>query len=111
MWAGHEMTPGDPRRRQAVNQFLNVYVIPNAIEIKHSTRSYYGQILGRIWKARPPASDKTSTDKHLFDHLGANLNDIWIVASAWEHGLVLLTKDRMALIRPLVTEVTYDCWI
>lgn len=112
MWAGHEMTPsGDSRRRNQVENFLNICIIPTAIEVRASTRIYYGQILGRIWKAKPPAKSHIKTEKHLVEQLGIDINDVWIVASAWEHGLILLTKDKLTQIEPLVTEVTYDCWI
>jgi predicted nucleic acid-binding protein len=48
MSAGHEMTSGDAQRRHKVRNFLNIYVIPYALPVTHSTESYYGQIIGRI---------------------------------------------------------------
>lgn len=108
--AGHHMIAGDASRRHAFRNFLNIYVIPQAIQIKHSTEDYYGQIVGRIWHRYPPSSGRTSTDLHLAQ-LGVNINDVWIAATAWEHGLILLTQDAMACIRQVVTEVQWDNWI
>jgi len=108
--AGHHMTNGDARRRHLFRNFLNIYVIPSAIEVKHSSEDYYGQIMGRIWRKHPPSSPRTSTDLHLAQ-LGVNINDIWIAASAWEHGLILLTADKMACIREILPEVNWDNWL
>lgn len=108
--AGHEMTAGDPRRRQLVRNFLNIYVIPNACSITHSTARTYGEIIGRIWKQRPPSSPSTRTDVHLVS-LGVDINDVWITACAWEHGLTLLTTDAMTMIRQVVPEVQWDSWL
>jgi predicted nucleic acid-binding protein len=107
--AGHEMTPGDLQRRHQVRQFLNLYIIPDAVSVSHATESYYGKIMGRIWQRTPPASANTATDVHLV-RLGVNMNDVWIVACAWEHGLTLLTTDSMTAIRNVMTEVTFDNW-
>jgi len=112
MSAGHEMTSGDPQRRHQVNQFLNIYVIPYAVAVTDATRSYYGQIIGRIWRRQPPANASVSTDAHLLS-LGVDINDVWIVACAWEHGLTLLTTDSMANIRAVTVtaEVNFDNWL
>jgi tRNA(fMet)-specific endonuclease VapC len=110
--AGHEMTGGDALRHHRVRQFLNLYIIPTSLPISHYTESYYGEIIGRIWKRTPPAKGSISTDAHLVN-LGVNINDVWIVASALEHGLTLLTADKMACIRTIFTasEVTWDNWL
>jgi len=107
--AGHYMTSGDLQRRHQVRGFLNLYVIPDSVPISHYTESYYGQIIGRIWKRHPPPSANTSTDAHLVSH-GVNINDVWIVACAWEHGLILLSTDKMDCISEVVPEVTWENW-
>lgn len=107
--AGHHMTRGDAARRHQVKQFLNVHVLPYAVSISHYTESYYGQIMGRIWKQIPPAKASISSDAHLLA-LGVDMNDVWIVACAWEHGLTLLTTDNMTHIRAVTEEVTFDNW-
>jgi tRNA(fMet)-specific endonuclease VapC len=108
--AGHQMTGGDAQRHHKVKQFLNLYLIPYAVSISHYTESYYGQIIGRIWKRTPPAKSSISTDAHLVS-LGVNINDVWIVATAWEHGLILLTADNMSCIKAVVTEVKWESWL
>ncbi len=108
--ASHEITSGDAKRRHQVKQFLNVYVIPDALSISDDTPFYYGQIMGRIWQRHPPPNDKKRTEQHLVD-LGVDINDVWIVAAAWEHGLIFLTTDKMPCIREAVSEVTFDTWL
>ena len=103
MAAAHEMTNGDPRRRHQVKQWLNIYVIPYAVKVSEGTAPYYGNIMGRIWKKWPPGRN-TSTESHLRAR-GVDVNDIWITASAWEHGLTLLTTDAMQSIRDVTPEV------
>jgi len=110
IYAGHEMTGGDAQRRHKVRQFLSIFVIPYAVSISANTESYYGQIIGRIWKSNPPPKPNIATDAHLVS-LGVNINDAWIVASAWEHGLILLTADKMAVIKAVVPEVQWQNWI
>jgi predicted nucleic acid-binding protein len=112
MAAGHEMTPGgDPRRRQLVQNFLNIYVAPYALSITHSTARTYSEIIGRIWKKRPPSSAKIKTEAHLVS-LGVDINDVWIVACAWEHGLTLLTTDSMTCIKEAISpDVEWDSWL
>jgi len=81
------------------------------VDISEFTPSYYGEIMGRIWQKHPP-SPKTKTERHLID-LGVDINDVWTVAVAWEHGLTLLTTDGMACIKEVVTkdEVQFDNWL
>jgi len=110
MSAGHYMTDGDPRRRHQVRQFLNIWVIPYVVEVRATTESYYGQIVGRLWKVPPLPKSSTDTDAHLVS-LGVNVNDVWIVACAWEHNLTLLTADKMAKIREVTPEVTFENWL
>jgi tRNA(fMet)-specific endonuclease VapC len=80
------------------------------LEVSEHTPAYYGEIMGRIWQKHPP-SPKKKTEQHLLD-LGVDINDVWVVAVAWEHGLTLLTSDRMTCIREAVSgEVEFDSWI
>jgi predicted nucleic acid-binding protein len=111
MAAGHKMTNGDSRRRQLVREFLNIYVVPYALRVDHSTAKTYGEIIGRIWRSSPPSNPHTRTDAHLVS-LGVDVNDVWIVAHAWEHGLTLLTTDAMACIKSAVApDVQWDTWL
>jgi predicted nucleic acid-binding protein len=108
--AGHQMAGGDARRHHQVKSFLNLNLIPSVVPISHYTQDYYGDIVGRIWKRTPPARSGISTDAHLV-HLGININDVWIVAVAWERGLILLTADKMSCIRAVLTEVKWENWL
>jgi tRNA(fMet)-specific endonuclease VapC len=108
--AGHEMTSGDAHRRHVVKQFLNIYVIPYTLPISYSAEFYYGQIMGRLWKRTSPPKANISTDSHLVNTLGINVNDVWIVASASEHGLILLTTDSMTAIKTVTPEVRFENW-
>jgi predicted nucleic acid-binding protein len=102
-------TTTNQRRRNEARAFINAEFAPNALPISRSTGYYYAQIMGRIWKQIPPLKDKVSTDLHLANQ-GINVNDVWIVASAWEHGLTFLTKDKMTCIRKVTPEVTWESW-
>jgi predicted nucleic acid-binding protein len=104
------MTAGDAQRHHQVRQFLNLNLIPSVVPISHYMQDSYGNIIGRIWKQTPPSNPKTSTDAHLV-HLGVNINDVWIVAVAWEQGLILLTDDKMSCIKSVVPEVTWENWL
>jgi predicted nucleic acid-binding protein len=111
IYAGHEMTSGDLARRHKVRHFLNLNLIPYVVPITEKTAPSYGEIMGRIWQHHPPPlKPKRSTDLHLAI-LGINVNDVWIAASAWERGLILLTEDAMPVIRHLVPEVKHENWI
>jgi predicted nucleic acid-binding protein len=110
--SGHEMTlTTNQKRRDEYTAFVSAHFVPNMLPISDTTAFYYGQIIGRFWRRYPPPKASIKTERHLVEHGVADINDIWIVASAWEHGLILLTHDKMTNIRSLVTEVHYDCWL
>ena len=109
--AGHRMTQTtDQRRRDDYTTFVNEQFLPNSLPISHSTRLSYAEIISRIWKRYPPANPKTRTEVHLVQ-LGVDINDVWVVAVAWEHGLTLVTEDKMKIIREVVPEVQVECWL
>jgi predicted nucleic acid-binding protein len=110
MSAGHYMTDGDLQRRHQVRQFLNIWVIPYVVDVRATTESYYGRIMGRLWKIPPLPKPSSGTDAHLVS-FGVNVNDVWIVACAWEHNLVLLTSDNMTNIRNVTPEVAFENWL
>lgn len=57
-----------------------------------------------------PPPPKKRTERHLLD-LGVDINDVWAVAVAWEHGLIFVTEDKMACIREAVgSDVQFECW-
>lgn len=96
-------------KRDAATAFLNREFLPNALPISTSTRIYYADIIARIWKQQAPASGNRKTERHLVD-IGVDTNDVWIAAVAWEHGLILVTSDKMECIRSVVPELQWDCW-
>jgi predicted nucleic acid-binding protein len=66
--------------------------------------------MSRIWKRHSPSRGSISTDLHLAN-LGLNINDVWIMAVAWEHGLIMATTDKMERIRESVSEVEWENWL
>jgi predicted nucleic acid-binding protein len=109
--AGHEMstTTNEQRRREfdkfVIDQYQHV-----VLEVGSSTPMYYAWIMGRVWNKHRPANHRIGTDTHLVS-LGVDVNDVWLVATAWEHGLIVLTHDKMPCIREAAPEVRFDCWI
>jgi predicted nucleic acid-binding protein len=109
--AGNKITASTaPARR---NDYLS-FVVSNfhyhAIEIAVTTRSYYADVIGRIWHKHPPPNAKKRTEVHLVEH-GVDINDVWAFAVAWEHGLTFLTSDHMAAIQSCVPEVIVENWL
>jgi predicted nucleic acid-binding protein len=84
----------------------NTYVLM----IDERTREYYAHIISRIFAQYPLQNNKVRTEKHLVD-LGTDINDVWIVATAWKHNLTLLTTDKMTVIRAVVPEVPFENWM
>ena len=109
--AGHLMTHStDQKKRNDATDFLNRIFVPHALPVSSSTRIYYSQVIGRIWQREGPAKASTRTEMHLV-MLGVDINDVWVVSVAWEHGLILVTKDKMDSIRRAVPEVQVECWL
>jgi len=100
----------DESKRSEYIRLLNQKLEPFKLSVSEFTPACYGEIMGRIWQQHPP-SPKVETEKHL-SNLGVDINDVWAVAMAWEHGLTFLTTDKMACIREAVLgEVEFDCWV
>jgi len=100
----------DCQRRNDYAKFVIEEYAYNTVDITAATREYYATIIGRIWQKHPPGRATTKTERHLID-CGVDVNDVWLVSAAWEHGLIVLTEDNMACIRDAVPEVAFDCWI
>jgi predicted nucleic acid-binding protein len=102
----------DQRRRDEYIAFINGEFRPHALPVSASTDKYYADIIGRIWQKYPPANPKLKTEAHLVS-LGIDINDVWAVAVAWEHGLTFVTQDKMEKIREVISEaeVPFECWI
>ena len=106
--AGHRIThTTDQQKRDEFSEFVNKNF--SKLEVSEHTQTYYGEIMGRIFRKHPPPIGK-KTEKHLVD-LGVDINDVWVVAVAWEHGLTVLTNDKMTCIREAVgDEVQFEDW-
>jgi predicted nucleic acid-binding protein len=129
--AGHRMqtrdkqTPAGQAKRDEFELWLNEKFVPNAKEVTTTTTQYYAELMGRIWESHPPSGKKTQTELHLLrsdaDHKaglahyvmnGVDINDVWAVALAWEHGLTFVTTDSMDWVREAAKkDVAWDCWI
>jgi tRNA(fMet)-specific endonuclease VapC len=64
------------RNQQELSRFLSSPRV-NVVDVTEETAERYGVILNSLWKAGTPIPT----------------NDIWIAASAMEHGLQILTTD------------------
>lgn len=99
----------DQRKRDEFIRLVNEKFEGFKWEVSEHTPAYYGEIMGRIWQNHPPKPG-VKTERHLLD-LGVDINDVWAVAVAWEHGLTFLTDDKMACIREAVAgHVEFGCW-
>lgn len=99
----------DAQRRAACRRFIEDNALDFVHRIETTTRDSYAEIMERIWRAHPPAMG-TDTQKHL-SAVGVDVNDVWIAAVALEHGLILLTKDRMETIRNCVPDLRVENWL
>jgi predicted nucleic acid-binding protein len=109
--AGHVMsTSTNLQRRDDYERFIIETYHYVTLPILVPTCISYAQIVGGIWKQHPPKGG-VQTERHLVD-LGVDINDVWLVASALEHGLTVLTTDAMTCIKEAVgATVIFDCWI
>jgi len=98
------------QRRDEYLSFVIEELLPYCLDITQTTRFTYAEIMARLFRANPPAKSDLRTDVHLAS-LGVDINDVWICAVAWEHGLTLLTQDKMKQIRSVVPEINVESWI
>jgi predicted nucleic acid-binding protein len=109
--AGHRMTKTtDQIKRDKYEQYINENFVPYSIPITDKTRTYYAEIMGRIWEKHPPPTGK-DTEKYLIQN-GVDLNDVWFVACAWEHNITAVTNDDMKWIKEAVDgDVRFENWL
>lgn len=108
---GHRVAPtaGSPIQAQ-FNQFVQTQ-LPDVLDVRRTTRTYYGQIRARLFKKYAPQHGrKALRPEQLVDPvtaktLGVQENDIWIAAQALEYNLVLVTHDRMTRLREAVSDI------
>lgn len=107
---GHRITTTtDATRRAEAAAFLHAEIIKFCLNITDTTRLSYAQIIDGIWRRHPPMPGRR-TEAHLVEN-GVDINDVWNVAVAWEHGLTFLTTDKMAVIREAAPEVAFENWV
>lgn len=106
-------TTTNQQRRDEEDAYIKAYLLPHLLPISNWTGIYYAQLIGRLAQKFPKPSRGTRTEYDLATRLGIDINDVWIVASAWEHKLTLLTTDKMDCIRQVVNnnEVSFDSWL
>ena len=102
--------PFDEEIQENFNRFLNEYFISTALCVEVTTRIDYATLLARILEKHPRPSHNTTLRKHLCDR-GVDINDLWIVSIAREHGLTFCTNDNMQVIRDAAFDVTFDNWL
>jgi predicted nucleic acid-binding protein len=103
-------TATDVQRRAACRRFIEDKALDFVRAIDTTTRDSYAEIMERIWRRYSPGSSRIKTQQHL-SALGVDVNDVWIAAVALEHGLILLTEDRMETIRTCVPEMSVENWL
>lgn len=110
--AGHLMTQTtNQAQRNKYIKFVNDNFSSFILEVSGHTRIYYADILGRIWQKHHPSNSKIKTEQHLLN-LGVDINDVWAVAVAWEHGLIFVTDDKMACIKEaVISNVVFENWL
>ena len=111
--AGHLITTTtDQAKRNDYIKCINEKFLRYSLPISKHTRFKYALIISRILRANPMRKPDTKTEKHLVEACGVDINDVWTVASAWEHNLTFATTDGMAHIRQAVqNDVKFDNWL
>jgi predicted nucleic acid-binding protein len=111
--AGHLITTTtDQAKRIDFLRCINEEFLRHALEISIFTRFKYAQIISRILRSNPMPNPDTKTERHLVQACGVDINDVWTVASAWEHNLTFVTTDEMTAIRKAVkNDVQFDNWL
>ena len=104
--AGHLITTTtDQTKRNDYIKCINEEFLRHqlALDISRFTRFKYGLIVSRILHANPMSKPSLKTERYLVQTLGVDINDVWIVASAWEHKLICCTTDDMTHIKKAVS--------
>ena len=101
-------TPIDEVRQAACRRFLTNVALRFVHPIADTTGSAYAEVLEQVYKSHPRLG--TKTQEHLTS-IGVDVNDLWIAAVAIEHNLILLTGDRMNVIRECVSDLRVDSWL
>lgn len=108
---GHRVvSTADSLKQAQFNHFVQTQ-LPDVLDVRKTTRIYYGQIRARLFeKYAPRRGRKALRPEQLVDPatgktLGIQENDIWIAAQAVEYNLVLVTNDRMTHLSEVVGDI------
>ncbi len=111
---GHAMNPaGTGAKRDEFAAFVRRQ-LPQILRVSKHTAEPYGHIRATLAEMFPPPGGwhkkRKRRAEQFYDpiaarELGFDENDLWIVAQAVERNLVLVTSDRMMLIRGAVSDL------
>ena len=109
--AGHQMTHSTNfSKRSEYTKFVNREFVPNALGITASTRFHYADVMGQLWRKYPPKRSQ-KTERYLVSQFGVDINDVWTIAVALEHGLTLATQDKLITVRGVVPQLDVENWL
>jgi tRNA(fMet)-specific endonuclease VapC len=97
----------DQERRDAFAKWVDkTFPHPRTVDVTRHTRDCYGKVRAAIFDKYPPLGSTENHPERCYDRvaaseLGFDENDLWIVAQAIEHGLILITQDNMQRIKEL----------
>jgi predicted nucleic acid-binding protein len=112
--AGNRITvTTNQKKRDEYVAELEKRFLPEVLPITVKTRFYYAEIMGRLWDKHGPPTRKVKTERWLVEQFAVDINDIWSVAIAWDHGFTFVTTDEMERIKEVISddEVLFDCWL
>ena len=99
-------------RRLVADKFP--YVLP----IQEATSEPYGELRGRLFQQYSPreARGRKRRVEQIQDPesglaMGIQENDLWLVAQAYEHNLILVTRDKMRSLAAIASpDVQFEFW-
>jgi len=91
---------------------------PYALPVQKPTSEAYGELRGRLFERYAPRDFRSKKrrveqiqDPESGLSLGIQENDLWLVAQAYEHNLVLVTRDKMRhLVAIASPDVEFELW-
>lgn len=113
--ASYQTTKRDPAILKDFKRFVREEFMAKTEErslvlsVDQSSRTFYADIVGRIMNGSTRDLSRERTEAYLARQ-GIDINDVWIVATAWNHNLTLLTSDKMKAIRQAAPEVRIENW-
>ncbi len=102
----------DAERQRACREFIAREAMQHYVEIGPSIKDSYAAILGAILRKHPmPLTASVTTQKHL-TNIRVDINDVWIASVAHQRDFILLTNDKMEVIKECAQDIVrFDNWI